>query len=177
MKRLLYLLRKFLTLGAAANTTSLPSYAGALPAGMVADPAPLYGLLGFLNNMQFLDWDLLAIANGSATTLTLTAQQFLLNAVLDISGSPGSGLTVTLPTAASILANLPNTVPKNGFNFPILIMNDSTGQTITVAAGAGVTLSATTATIANNTSRMFMVNVNINAGTVTVVGIGGGLSL
>ncbi len=175
MKRLFAKLFSFFSLWV-ANTTSFPSSYSTMPAGMVADKAANFGIFANQQTGNYDSSSLLAIANGAATTLTLTALQFF-NNCLDISGSPSSGLAVTTPTAALIIAAVPNWAPQGGFNFPLTVMNDATGQTITFTAGANVTLSATTATIANNTSRNFTVNVNVNAGTVTIVGTGGGATL
>lgn len=151
------------------NSTSFPSSISLQPAGMVADAFALYGLLGLQANIDSIDWDLNAIVS-SALTLTLTGAQFYVN-VIDYSGAPAGGVTVTTPTAAQIIAALPPSIPTNGYNFPLFFINDGTGQTITVSGGTNVNVSGNN-TIATNTCRHFLVSVNVGAGTVTMVNMG-----
>lgn len=168
IKRLAALLRDFFRPG--ANTTDFPGNIWIPPGGFVPDAQALYGLVGGMYNAnEALDLDLKCVVS-SALTLTLTAAQFI-NSIIDYSGAPGSGVTVTTPTAAQIIAALPSTIPGSGFNFLLYFMNDGAGQTITLAGGAGVTI-AGNLTIATNTMRQFLVNVNPNAGTVNMVNMG-----
>lgn len=160
----------------AENTANFPSKMRSVETGIVADPIALYGLFAFRKNVD--DWispDLMSIPT-SASDVALTAAQFF-NNVIDFTNTKGSGIALTTPTLAQILAALPPTVPQTGFNFTQRVLNDSTGQTVTYTAGANVTLSAKTATIATDTARDFLVNINVAAGTVTIVGLGGGLTL
>jgi hypothetical protein len=161
---------------AAANTTSLPGQIANVPAGIVPDNVGMYGLMGLIANLDGLDPDLIAVAGGAATAVTLTGVQ-MINMVVDFSSTASSGITVTTPTAAQIIAALPPTIPGAGFNFLWVFMNDGTGQTVTLAGGSGVTVNAKTLTVLTDTARCFIVNTNVNAGTVTIVGIGGGLTL
>jgi hypothetical protein len=152
-------------------TTSYPARttAAIMP---TPDNTANFGVFGFLANSNALDApSFVAIAIGSATSVTLTAAQFV-SGVWDISGSPGGGVTLTTPTAAQIFSALPGTIPPDGtFNIQVRCLNDSAGQTITVTAGSGVTVSGT-ATVATATTRTFVVNINVNAGTVTLINIG-----
>ena len=138
----------------------------------VADNSANFGVFGFMANSNAIDApSFAAVAIGSSTTPVLTAAQFV-SGVWDVSGSPGGGWTLTTPTAAQIIGALPMTIPADGtFNFKVMCLNDSTGQTATVTAGSGVTV-AGTATVATATTRTFVVNVNVNAGTVTMTNIG-----
>lgn len=170
-------LRSYLALGVAVNSTTYPQMASFLPPNMVADNSALFGVIGGLNNLvQVAAPELIAVNGAASVTVTLTVAQFY-SFIVDYTGTAAGGVALTTPTAAQIIAAAPPTMPRNGFNFFQLIMNDGSGQTVTYTAGAGVTLSATTATLANNTSRMFFINVNINAGTVNIIAIGGGLTL
>lgn len=153
-----------------ANTTSLNSDIALIPGGIVADNVGMWGLFGLIQNLAQYDFDLLALVS-SAASVTLTAAQFVGSGIIDHSGAPAGGVTVTTPTAAQILAAMPNTTPGTGMNFVLYYMNDGTGQTITLSAGANVTLTGNN-TIATNTMRQFLVNVNPNAGTVTIVNMG-----
>lgn len=164
MKRLL---EAFFRCG--VNSTSFPSSVSVQPAGIVADAFAVYGLLGLQANIDSIDWDLNAIVS-SAAALTLTGAQFFAN-VIDYSGAPAGGVTVTTPTAAQIFAALPPSIPTNGYNFPLFFINDGTGQTITVSGGTNVTVSGNN-TISTNTCRHFLVSVNVGAGTVTMVNMG-----
>lgn len=165
------LIRRYFTLAAAANTTSFPANLVNIPPGMVADNIALFGTLGNLQNVgAALDLDLIALNGGASTALTLTASQFN-SEIIDYTGSAAGGVTITTPTAAQIIANLPNTIQSPGYNTLLYFMNDGSGQTVTLAAGANVTISGN-ATIANNTLRQFLVSVNVAAGTVNLVNMG-----
>ena len=149
------------------TTTSLPSRT-AVPCGLTADNTAVYGLLGFVNNSNVAQ-SMVAIAYGSATSLTLTGAQFV-SGIIDLSGS--GVLALSMPSVANIIAALPPTIPQDGtFNFRIYILNDSTGQTTTVTGVTGVTVLGT-ATVATATVREFLVNVNPAAGTVTMLNLG-----
>lgn len=156
----------------AANTTTLTGNLFKVPAGYVADAVGANGLFGLMANLDAIDWELSAIVS-SATAITLTGAQFF-QQVIDISGAPGGGVTLTTPTAAQIIAAIQAAgcvPPGDGYNYPLMIMNDSLGQTITLAAGTGVTITGNL-TIATATTRHFLVSVNVNAGTVTMVNYG-----
>ena len=134
-------------------------------------------MFAFRKNVN--DWDansLVAVPTTSTQTPTLTVAQFFAN-FIDFASSAGGGITLTTPTVAQILAALPATVPQNGFNYTMTILNDNTGQTITVAAGANVTLVGASATIATNVARTYLVNINVGAGTVTMISVGSGQAL
>lgn len=177
MKNILSAIARFLRLGVAVNTTTLASKQGVVPGGITPDNTGMWGLFGFMANSNLLDSaNLVAVAGGAATAVTLTAAQFLTN-IIDFGSSASSGIAMTTPTRDQIIAALPPTAPRDGFNFIQRVMADVTGQTITYTAGANVTLRATTATIASGTASDFLVNININANTVIIVGIGGNLSL
>jgi hypothetical protein len=154
----------------AANTTTFLGNVMKPPAGMVPDAGAVYGLFGLMANIDALDYDIVAVPIATATTVTLTGAQ-LIAGITDISGSPGSGVTMTTPTAAQIIAALPNTIPGDGINLSIYIMNDGTGQTITLSGGTGVTIIGNN-TIATNTCRQFIMNVNVNSAAVNMLNIG-----
>lgn len=137
------------------TTTSLPAVIANVPPGIVPDASSNFGLMALLNNTDSIDSDMLAVAYGAATTLTLTPAQMTAN-YLDFSGS--GVLTATTPTAAQIAAALPNTINPAGYGQEICMTNDGTGVTITIAGGTGVTVLGN-ATIANNTTRRFLLNV------------------
>lgn len=169
LNRITRALRSFFRHG--VNTTAFLGSVVKVPGGIVPDNVGGWGLFGFMQNVnEALDLDLNVLIGGTATSLTLTTTQFL-SSIIDYSGSPGSGVTVTTPTAAQIIAALPNTIPGDGFNYLLYFINDSAGQTATITAGSGVTVSGT-ATVATATMRQFLVNVNVNAGTVTMVNMG-----
>lgn len=162
------LIRSFFRPG--VNTSNFSGNIAKVPAGLVADNSAMWGLLGLIANLDAIDLDIVALATGTQTAVTLTGAQAVAN-VLDHSGSPGGTITVTLPTAAQIIAALPITIPADGFNFELYYLNDSMGQTVQLAAGTGVTIVGTS-TIATATTRFYIVNVNVNAGTVSYVNIG-----
>lgn len=163
------ILRDYLRLG--VNTTSFLGNLNALPAGMTADASAQFGLFGLYANLDILDYDLTAVVGGSSTTINLTGAQFVSN-VIDYSGSPGGAVTVNTPTLAAILSALPATLPSVGtLNWPMMFINDSAGQTVTLTSGGtGVTVVGT-ATIATAAVRKFVVSATptsvniINCGT------------
>lgn len=90
---------------------------------------------------------------GKTDTVTLTIAE-LLTKVID--GVPTAAANYTLPTAANLVAGIPNC--KVGDSFDFIINNRSAGAfTITVLAG-GATLRGTV-TVAQNTCRRFTVTV------------------
>jgi hypothetical protein len=104
-----------------------------------------------------------ALANASGQTLT-TAQ--VINNVLFRSGA--SAVTDTLPTAALIVAAIPDC--KVGATFEFTINNTNSG-TLTIGAGSGNTLSGTT-TIATNKARRYIGKVTaVSTPAVTVYGV------
>lgn len=162
------LIRAFFRPG--VNTTSFTGSIMPVPAGLVADSSAVYGLIGMMANLDAIDWDVVAVAGGTATTVTLTGAQFA-NNVIDYSGSPGGGVTLNTPTLANIIAGQPSTMPQTGFNYPILVINDSSGQTVTVTSGgAGVTVIGT-ATVLTATVRLFIVSITPTA--VNLINCGG----
>lgn len=163
------LIRAFFRLG--VNTTNFTGDVYQVPAGIVADNSAMLGLIGGLFNVnEAEDADIFCLVGGASTALTLTGTQFA-NQVIDYSGSAGSGVAVTTPTAAQIIAAFPSTIPATGYNIKWWFLNDSSGQTVTLTAGSGVTIVGT-ATIATATTRMFIVNINRGAGTVTLINVG-----
>jgi hypothetical protein len=148
------ILRDFFRLG--VNTASFDGFLENLPAGITADASANFGLIGLFANLAVLDFDLISVVGGASTAITLTGTQFSAN-VIDYSGSPGGGVTMTTPTAAQIFSALPASVPAGGINWPLVFINDSAGQTVTLTAGTGVTVVGT-ATIATATVRLFLVN-------------------
>lgn len=99
----------------------------------------------------------------TASALTLTAAQILSGFVRH--DPSGGAATDTLPTAALLIAAIPNAAVGTKFEF--VLQNDAdAAETITVAAGTGGTL-AGTATIAQNNSKRFLVEItNITAGSL-----------
>lgn len=154
--------------------TSLPASVFPVPAGYVPDAVGANGLFGLMANIDAIDWDLIALVS-SALAITLTPAQFF-NNVVDHTGAPSGGVTVTTPTAAQIIAGMQaagvvTSVLQAGYNFPWFYVNDGLGQTVTLAGGTGVTVLGNN-TMATNTNRHFLVSVNVPAGTVTIVNMG-----
>jgi hypothetical protein len=102
-------------------------------------------------------------------TATLTIAE-LLTKVID--GTPTAPATYTLPTAALLVAGIPNC--KVGDSFAFLVNNKSGANAITVAAGAGGTADGTL-TVAVNVVREFRVivtNVTGSSEAYFVYGLG-----
>lgn len=165
------LLSAYFRLGVAANSTNYSSTIWTPVPGMVPDNSALFGILGALQNLDLaIDFDLICLNGAASTAITLTAAQ-LLGGILDYTGSAAGGVTLTTPTAAQLIAGAPNTINPSGFNSLVYIINDGSGQTVTLANGSNVTVTGNN-TIANNTMRQFLMNINVNAGTVTFVNMG-----
>lgn len=163
--------REFLRLG--ANTVSYFSSGFSIPPGTTPDASAMYGYFANVANLDLIDWDMQALAIGTNTAVALTGLQFV-NNYLDISGNPGAGVTLTLPSTTQIIAATPSyTYPnQQQVTFPLKILNDGTGQTITLAAADANTTIVGNNTIANNTVREVMVAVNPTTGKVVVVNCG-----
>jgi hypothetical protein len=145
-----------------------------VPAGIVADNFALYGMFGFMAAASVLvPTDLVIVAVGTGTNVTLTGAQ-MSSGVLNLTGSPSAGFTITTPTAAQIIAAMGPNVPQDGSaSFFGFLQNDGTGQTGTLTAGdANVTI-VNTATVANNANRHFLLNANALTGKVVIVTLGG----
>lgn len=107
-------------------------------------------------------------ADANTTGHTLSAANFLSG--LLIRSGPAGAFSDTTPTAAQIVAAIPNVVV--GSNRLIAIQNSGAGL-MTLLAGAGVTLSGTT-TIASGATRWYLASVtNATSGSeaVTLQGI------
>lgn len=144
-----------------------------VPPGIVPDNQGMWGLWGAAQNLnQAVAIDYATLASASQTVTASAAD--LIAGVYERTGAPGGAVTETTPTAAQIIAALPNTIPQDGtFQFPIRYINNALGQTVTLTPGANVTVTGT-ATIATNTWRDFLVTVRVNAGTVEFTNIGAG---
>lgn len=154
------------------NTTSFPANLTSPMLGLTPDATAHNGMVGAIANLgAMLSMEVVALAIGSLTTVTMTSW-ITGGGIVDISGSPGGGVTLTIPTGAQMAASMPATAPKDGtLTFMVMAINDGTGQTITITTATGVTLLGTM-TIANNTTRTFFVAVNLGAQTYTVMNCG-----
>lgn len=145
-----------------------------VPAGIVPDNAGMWGLWGAVQNLEQVDAIGFNSVASSATSVTATAAA-VTGGILNRTGSPGGGVTETTPTAAQIIAALPNTIPLDGtYQFKFRYINNNLGQTVTWTGGSGVTVTGT-ATIGTNAWREFLLTVdsptavtftNLGAGTV-----------
>lgn len=113
-------------------------------------------------------------ANTSTAAATMAAGD-MLNGIVNFTGTLSGGTAMTVPAIADILAALEQQTPVDGLWGKIIrIVNNGTGQTITVTGGGttGCTISGT-ATVANNTWREFALVIT-SPTTYTMTNIGGG---
>jgi hypothetical protein len=106
-----------------------------------------------------------AVANAAGQTLTAAA---VVGGTILRSGA--AAVSDTLPTAALLVAALPNVAA--GTTIELVIRNNNSG-TLTLVAGSGITLEGTT-TIATANARKYAVRfINVTAGSeaVTVSGL------
>ena len=142
----------------------------AMPAGITADKSADWGLLGALNNLNVHAEERTPITTAGTST-TLTVAQFLGNVIILAAGASG-GFTINMPSTASIIGGMGNSIPTDGtFSMTLRIKNDAVGQTGTLTVGDASTTLNGTATIATNTTRTFLVTVT-SATTLTVDNLG-----
>jgi len=106
-----------------------------------------------------------AATNTTAFTATTAQMVGAAETVLSLTGTLASGQAITTPTAAQIIAALPNATV--GSTYALVIVNNSAGAFAwTLTGGTNVTITGT-ATIAQNVSRRYLVTV-ATASTVTM---------
>lgn len=102
----------------------------------------------------------------SATGVTLSAADMVGGWILRTGAATGA-ITDTTDTAANLVAAYNASDTQVGSSF-LLGINNTTGQTLTLAAGSGVTV-AGTATINNDNTRVFLgVFTNVTSGSQAV---------
>ena len=118
-----------------------------------------------------------AIYNTNAATAatTLTAANISgaqTEVVLGLTGTLAGAAALTLPTVASLLAQVPALTV--GVNYILRIININAGYTWTVTAGTGWTVNGT-ATIASTSFRDFIITItSVTNATATIQNIGSG---
>jgi hypothetical protein len=131
---------------------------------------PLSGLVALTAvNAQVLNTSALA-ASGTLTAANVTGG--LDTVYLTMTGAFGGAANIQLPTAAAILALLPNY--QVGTSYQLRVINPS-GQTLTLTTNTGIALNAVygSASIPTETFRDFVVTV-ASATTLTVQDVGSG---
>lgn len=143
------------------------------------DPSANFGLEAMNHNLNMYAMSaLLTISTASTTSATLTALQLIgtfvggMSGIIKLSGSAGSGFTLTTDTAADIISQFGPTVNMDGSFSIVRRFQAAVGQTVTVAGGTGVTITGT-ATIADGAWRDYLVTV-ASPTTVTFTNMGGG---
>lgn len=106
--------------------------------------------------------------NGTTQTLTAAMVSGAGDYIVHVT-TGGTTPTLTLPTAAAIIANIPNAII--GSSYILRIINNNSG-TATIVTNTGITLTGT-ATLLTVTSREFSVTMT-GAATLTIVNIGAG---
>lgn len=151
-----------------------PAVVWQIPPGLTPDNSAQWGM--FQGLVLLNDYCYVPVTLASAVAMTLTAAQLSQLGMINITGAQGGAITATTDTAAAILAAMsPNFIglPLNStYASPVRIMNNGTGQVITVVGGTGVTISGT-ATIASGSWREFMM-IPTAAGAITMLNVGGG---
>ena len=103
----------------------------------------------------------------SATGVTLSAAEMVGGWILRTGAATGA-VTDTTDTAANLVAAYNASDTQVGSSF-LLGINNTTGQTLTLAAGSGVTVSGT-ATINDNNTRVFLgVFTDVTSGSQAVM--------
>lgn len=111
--------------------------------------------------------------NSGTGALTLTAANITGGAAsvdLALTGAQSGGVNAQLPLVADMVAAM--SVAKIGGSFRLRVINEGSGQIITVTTNTGWTLTGTM-TIANNTWREFIVTLtSLTAATLQNVAVG-----
>lgn len=144
-----------------------PSLPTEIPGPRLIDGADINALVAWNRGPQSV-----VTPADNGTTQTLTPGMVGVNGSDEIyhQSSTGSAPTLTLPTAAALLATMPDAVP--GFAYYIRFINLNSG-TATIATATGWTLTGTL-TLATNTTRDFVVTVGATGQTLTAVCVGVG---
>lgn len=99
---------------------------------------------------------------------TLTVAQ-MVNGIVNVSGQT-TAQDVTTPTAAAIVAAIPNCQVGSCFEFTLQNANTSSGA-VTIVAGSGVTLTGTTAVAITKTQIYRGIVTNVGTPAVRLVGL------
>ena len=141
-----------------------------IPAGITPDNSAVWGLSGFMQNVNNYSQSITQITTAGTNT-TLTPAQILAG-ITKLNVGAAGGFTITLPSTASIIGTLGSTIALDGtFSMPVSIENNNVAQTGTVTAGDGSTTLTGTMTIATNTRRFFLLTV-LTATTIAIENIG-----
>lgn len=155
---------------ALAATFSAGAATWKIPPGTTPDNTGFGGLYGLAQNVNLASPVMTAITTAGTNTTLTTAQ--LLSGMVKLNTGASGGFTITLPSTATIIAAMGNTVPLDGtFAMILRIENNNTAQTGTVTAGDGSTTLTGTMTIATNTTRTFLLTVTA-ATTITIENLG-----
>lgn len=129
-----------------------------IPGGIVPDNSSNFGLFRLMANLNNYSLSLTSPITATGG-ITITVAQFL-QGILNVTVSAGAA-NLTLPTTAQLLSALGTTIQTDGtYAEPFHVMNNGTGQTMTLVAGDASTTITGTATMATNTYREFLVTVN-----------------
>jgi hypothetical protein len=113
----------------------------------------------------------------TATVSTLDAAEVVAYSAAQILGGlilrdpNGGARSDTLPTAAAIVAAIPNCQVGTAFEFTVRNTADA-AETITVSTASGLTLSGTMTIAQNNSKRFLAVVTNVGTPAVTVYSLG-----
>jgi len=124
-----------------------------------ADPGQTALGIQVANLEQRFDRNYLGVVNAGTTSATLTAANVLNNI---LTAAPAAAATLTLPTAASVVALDGNSAVGRGFKFHIINTNGT--NAITVAAGTGITLVGVVTVAASSSATFYASYTNVTVG-------------
>jgi hypothetical protein len=106
--------------------------------------------------------------SAKTATATLTVDEFI-DGICTVTSA--SAVTLTTPTAAAIVAELPGAVIGTTFDF-IVVNDGSSSGAVAMSAGTGVTLSPSSQSVAITKNRAFKgVITNVNTPAVKLIGL------
>jgi hypothetical protein len=141
-----------------------------MPAGIVADGVAEWGQFGFLQNANTYASALASTTTG-ASNVNITAAQ-VQQGVIQLNAGASGSFTATLPSTASIMAQLGNTIPMDGsYSKHLYIKNNLTGQPGTLVAGDANTTIVDGAIFGSNVTRCYIMRV-LNSSNLTLTNIG-----
>jgi len=137
----------------ASNTATLSSHTSSIS----SNNASIAAL-----NLQVAQLSLTTTAAGNSSA-TLTASS-VLGGIL--TSNPGAAITLTLPTAAQLVAADNNAAVGKGYRFTIINLNGT--NAITLAGGTGITLVGTAGINANTSGSFYLSYTNVTSGTQAI---------
>ena len=109
--------------------------------GIVPDNMGMWGLFGFMANVNAFSDNLVSVGTASSTSTSITAPAAAIaGGIMPIVGNPGGGIAVTTDTAANIItATVPMLPASVGLKTPIIMPPITTEKIMKTTMNSGST--------------------------------------